>query len=300
MNDSRNQGQFEASSVTPSDVDDLLTRLGHNVRTARTAQRMPRRVLSDLSSVSPRYLAQLESGQGNISIGLLHRVAQAMGLSLMELLGDEKSQEESRLVDLFRNADDNTRAGVMHRLELSAPAADRAQRICLIGLRGAGKSTLGRAAGKTLGVPFVELNKDIELKAGMPIGEIMALYGADGYRQLEAEAVRRVAGRHNRLILAVAGGIVSEPETYATLLARYHTIWIKASPDEHMNRVRAQGDMRPMRGQPEAMAQLRALLEDRQASYDRSDASLDTSGKSVEASHAELLALIKERGFLAG
>lgn len=298
MNDSRNQSQFESSSVTPSDVDDLLGRLGRNVRAARSARRMPRRVLSELSGVSPRYLAQLESGQGNISIGLLHRVSEALDIPLIDLLGDEAHTDELRVMELFRNADENTRASVLHRLEHAAPGPDRAQRICLIGLRGAGKSTLGRGAGETLGMPFVELNKDIELKAGMPVGEIMALYGADGYRQLEAEAVRRVASRHDRLILAVAGGIVSEPETYATLLSRYHTIWVKATPEEHMTRVRAQGDMRPMQGRPEAMVQLRALLEARQDDYNRAQASLETSGRTPDASLSDLLALIRSRGFL--
>lgn len=297
MTKTLDQTQFK-QGVTPSDVDDLLSRLGHNVRLLRTSKRMPRRVLSDLSGVSPRYLAQLESGQGNISIGLLHRVADALESSLLDLLGDEKDATEQRFVDLFRHTDDVTRAGVMHRLEHAAPAPDRAQRICLIGLRGAGKSTLGRAMGEALDLPFVELNKDIELKAGMPVGEIMALYGADGYRELEAEAVRRVASRHSRLILAVAGGIVSETDTYANVLARYHTIWIKADPEEHMARVRAQGDIRPMQGQPEAMQQLRALLDTRREAYGRALAALDTSGKTVDVSKAELLDLIKSRGFL--
>lgn len=250
--------------------------------------------------MSPRYLAQLESGQGNISIGLLNRVADALDVALVDLLGDETHADELRLVELFRGADESTRAGVLHRLEQATPGPDRAHRICLIGLRGAGKSTLGRGAGDALGLPFVELNKDIELKAGMPVGEIMALYGADGYRQLEAEAVRRVAARHNRLILAVAGGIVSEPETYATLLSRYHTVWVRATAEDHMHRVRAQGDMRPMSGRPEAMKQLRALLEQRQDAYSRAEAALDTSGRSPEESLTDLLGLIRSRGFLDG
>ena len=300
MNESRTQRQFDSSSVTPSDVDDLLGRLGRNVRTIRSARRMPRRVLSELSGVSPRYLAQLESGQGNISIGLLNRVADALDVALVDLLGDETHTDELRLVELFRGADESTRAGVLHRLEQATPGPDRAQRICLIGLRGAGKSTLGRGAGEALGLPFVELNKDIEIKAGMPVVQIMALYGADGYRQLEAEAVRRVAARHSRLILAVAGGIVSEPETYATLLARYHTIWVRATADDHMNRVRAQGDMRPMSGRPEAMEQLRALLYQRQDEYGRAEAALDTSGRTPDESLTDLLALIRSRGFLDG
>lgn len=279
-------------------ADPLLMRVGRIVRAARTARGMPRRVLSEASGISPRYLAQLEGGQGNISLTLMQRVAQALGLRVADLVSDPQAEEERRLVTLFRRADRATRESVIHRLEVAAELPDRAQRICLIGLRGAGKSTLGRRAGEALGVPFVELNKDIEAQAGMPVPEIMALYGAEGYRQLEAEAVRRVAARNDRLILAVAGGIVSETETYTTLLARYHTVWVRATAEEHMARVRAQGDMRPMEGQPRAMDQLRALLDARTADYARADAQLDTSGKAVEQSLKALLKLIRDQRFL--
>lgn len=279
-------------------IDPLLGHVGRVVRTARTARGMPRRVLSEASGISPRYLAQLESGQGNISIALLQRVARALDLRLVDLLGDPQSRAEQQLLGLFRRADQATRLAVLHRLEVAAEVPDRAHRICLIGLRGAGKSTLGRRAGEALGLPFVELNEDIETQGGMPVAEIMALYGAEGYRQLEAEAVRRVAARNDRLILAVAGGIVSAPETYATLLARYHTIWLKAAPEEHMARVRAQGDIRPMEGQPRAMDQLRALLEARAPDYARADAQLDTSGKTEEQSLQAVLKLIRSKGFL--
>lgn len=278
--------------------DALLERLGRRVRSARGTQNMPRRVLSEISGVSPRYLAQLEGGRGNISIVLLQRVADALNLTLIDLLGDVQTGEEEHLVGLFRRADEPTRKSVVQRLEMSAEVPDRGKRICLIGLRGAGKSTLGRGLGRALGVPFVELNKDIELQGGMPVSEIMALYGPEGYRQLEAEAVRRVATRHDRLILAVAGGIVGEKDTYATLLARFHTVWVKASPDEHMSRVRAQGDMRPMEGQPQAMEQLKALLNTRQEAYTRCSAKLDTSGKSAEDSLTELIALIQSQGLI--
>ena len=280
-------------------VDPLLQRVGRIVRATRAARGMPRRVLSEASGVSPRYLAQLESGQGNISLALMQRVAHALGLRVADLVSDPQGEEERRLTALYRRADRATREAVMHRLEVAAEVPDRAQRICLIGLRGAGKSTLGRRAGEALDVPFVELNKDIEAQGGMPVAEIMALYGGEGYRQLEAEAVRRVAARNDRLILAVAGGIVSEPDTYTTLLARYHTIWVKASPEEHMARVRAQGDMRPMEGQPQAMEQLRTLLETRTAEYARADAQLDTSGKTEDQSLKAMLKLIRDRGFLA-
>lgn len=279
-------------------ADPLLQRVGRIVRAARTAQGMPRRVLSEASGVSPRYLAQLEGGQGNISLALLHRIARALDLRVADLVSDPQGEEERRLVALFRQADRATRESVLHRLEVAADLPDRAQRICLIGLRGAGKSTLGRRAGEALGVPFVELNKDIEAQGGMPVSEIMALYGAEGYRQLEAEAVRRVAARNSRLILAVAGGIVSEADTYSTLLARYHTIWLKAEPEEHMARVRAQGDNRPMDGQPRAMDQLCTLLDARSAEYARADARLDTSGKTEDQSLKAILKLIRGMGIL--
>lgn len=278
--------------------DPLLQRVGQAVRVARTDLGIPRRVLSEKSGVSARYLAQLESGQGNISISLLQKVSRALDLRLVDILAEVGSEGEQQFVDLFRRADTATQQAVLRRLEVAAEVPDRAQRICLIGLRGAGKSTLGRMIGQRLAVPFVELNKDIELQGGMPVGEIMALYGAEGYRQLEAEAVRRVAARHERLILAVAGGIVGERDTYRTVLERYHTIWLKAAPDDHMSRVRAQGDMRPMQGQPGAMDQLRGLLSEREADYGRALAQIDTSGRTVDQSFDDLLTLIQSRGFL--
>jgi len=291
--------QTEADRTADAEAaDPLLRQVGRIVRAARTTRGMPRRVLSEASGISPRYLAQLEAGHGNISIVLLQRVAEALDLRLVDLLADARSEAEERVLGLFRRADPATQASVVHRLEVAADVPDRARRICLIGLRGAGKSTLGRRAGDVLKIPFVELNRDIEAQGGMPVAEIMALYGPEGYRQLEAEAVRRVAARNDRLILAVAGGIVSAPETYATLLARYHTIWVKASPEEHMARVRGQGDMRPMEGQPRAMEQLRLLLETRMADYARADAQLETSGKTEDQSLKALLKLIRGMGLL--
>jgi len=170
--------------------------------------------------------------------------------------------------------------------------------VCLIGLRGAGKSTLGAAVAHALGVPFIELNRAIETAGGMPIAEIMALYGPDGYRQLEADALDRIVAEQTRAIVAVAGGIVGEADTFERLLDRFHTVWVRATPEEHMARVRAQGDTRPMAGHPQAMAQLRLILTGREAEYGRADAVLDTSGASVSASTAALSALIDQHGFI--
>jgi XRE family aerobic/anaerobic benzoate catabolism transcriptional regulator len=294
---------MSAPSVDPGPDPgaELLARVGDRVRRARAAKGLPRRVLSELSGVSPRYLAQLEAGAGNISIGLLHRVAIALDEPMEWLLGEEDPAVSEALwvADMYRRAPQAVQKRVMHILSPATMPDLRASRVCLVGLRGAGKSTLGARAGHRLDVPFVELNREIERDSGIPVEEVMALYGIEGYRKLESEAVDRVVAAHDRVILAVAGGIVSETDTYDRLLAHFHTVWLRATPEEHMARVRAQGDERPMAGDPAmAMDQLRAILKSREALYERALAQLDTSGKPLETSLTDLLALIDARGFL--
>jgi XRE family aerobic/anaerobic benzoate catabolism transcriptional regulator len=290
--------------VAPPDADDavnaLILRVGDRVRKARERKGIPRRVLSEISGVSPRYLAQLEGGEGNISIGLLQRVAFALDHRIEWLIGEEDpwTSDPLRVADLYRGASGDVRRRVLDLLAPEPVETMRANRICLIGLRGAGKSTLGAAAGAALGVPFVELNREIEDQSGMPVNEVLALYGQEGYRKLEAQALGRIIATYDTMILAVAGGIVAEPDTYKTLLAHFHTIWVKASPGEHMNRVRAQGDTRPMAGNPEAMEQLKSILTSRESLYERALAQLDTTGKPLQTSVDELMALIGDRKFL--
>ncbi|OAN77623.1 transcriptional regulator [Jannaschia sp. EhC01] len=274
----------------------LQGRVGDRVRGARTARGMSRRVLSEVSGVSPRYLAQLEGGEGNISIGLLFRVAEALGVSMEMLISPgDLTAEARRMAEAFAGADLATQAQVR---TLLSGAATKAGRVCLIGLRGAGKSTLGAAAAKALDVPFIELNRAIEAAGGMPISEIMGLYGPEGYRQLEADALNKIVAEQDRVVVAVAGGIVGDSQTFDRLLDRFHTVWLKASPEEHMARVRAQGDTRPMEGNPQAMAQLRLILTSRETEYARADAVLDTGGQAVSASLAALLALIDRNRFI--
>lgn len=290
----------EPETAIDTMVDQLIHTVGERVRRARELKGLPRRVVSEVSGVSPRYLAQLEAGEGNISIGLLKRVAIALDHRLDWLLSDEDpwTSDTLRVADLYRSAPAATRERVLELLSPEPPDTLRARRICLIGLRGAGKSTLGAMAGQALRVPFVELNREIEDHAGMAVNEVLALYGQEGYRRLEAQAIDRIIATHDTVILAVAGGIVAEPDTYKTLLKHFHTIWLKASPDEHMSRVRAQGDTRPMAGNPEAMEQLRSILKSREVLYGRAEAVLDTSGRPLQASLDELIALIREYGFL--
>lgn len=294
--------KVSAGASTPDDaVTDLMRRVGERVRRARERKGIPRRVLSEISGVSPRYLAQLEAGEGNISIGLLQRVAIALDHRIEWFIGEDDpwTSEPLRVSELFKMATADVQKSVLNALNPQSEHAMRARRICLLGLRGAGKSTLGRKVSAKLDIPFAELNREIEEQSGMPVDEVMALYGQEGYRKLEAQALGRVVATHEEVILAVAGGIVVEPETFATLLANFHTIWVKTSAQEHMSRVRAQGDERPMAGNPEAMDQLKSLLTSREALYAQAEAELDTSGRTVEQSLQDLLNLIETRDFLA-
>lgn len=290
----------EKASLVDRTVDELFIAVGERVRKARESKGIPRRVLSEMSGVSPRYLAQLETGAGNISIGLLERVALALDHKIEWFVGEEDpwSSDALRIAELFRTADTNVQQAVLKLLNPISETLQKSGRVCLIGLRGAGKSTLGRRVGEILDVPFVELNTEIEEQSGMPVGEVMALYGQEGYRKLEAQALERILATHNSVILAVAGGIVSEPVTFNSLLNNFHTIWVKAAPEEHMSRVRGQGDERPMNGYPEAMAQLKSLLVSRESMYERAAAKLDTAGKTEEQSLADLLKLINSKKFI--
>lgn len=292
--------QSQASLVDAA-VTGLITRVGERVRKARELKGIPRRVLSEMSGVSPRYLAQLEAGDGNISIGLLQRVAIALDHRIDWLVGEEDpwTSDALRMAELFRSANSDVQQAVLRTLSPEPVETRRAHRICLIGLRGAGKSTLGALAGQALDLPFVELNREIEEQSGMPVDEVIALYGQEGYRKLEAQAIGRVIATHDGMVMAVAGGIVADPDTYNLLLDHFHTIWLRTSPDEHMTRVRDQGDERPMAGNPEAMDQLRSILTSREALYAKALVQLETSGQTVNASLAQLLALIRDRQFLA-
>lgn len=281
--------------------EDLFIRMvGERVRTARARRGISRKALSELSDVSQRYLAQLEGGQGNISIALLKRIAVALDHRIEWLVGDDDpwSSDALRVASLFRNATAEQKRRVLSLLDPGNAGEQRANRVALIGLRGAGKSTLGRLAAEALGIPFVELNAEIEATSGMPVNELMALYGQEGYRRLERHAVERVAAAHEAAILAVAGGIVAEPDTFSFLLRHFHTIWLKARPEEHMGRVRRQGDTRPMAGNPAAMEELKTILTSRESLYTQSEAQVDTSGRTVEQSLAVLLDTIERERFL--
>ncbi len=295
-----NLQSIEASPARAADKSELMQRVGVRVRAARKERRLARRELSDLSGVSMRYLAQLESGVGNISISLLDRVANALRQPIEALVAPDRqvSEEAAEMAALFSKADGTTRARVLQLLDPDKASNLKAQRICLVGLRGAGKTTLGRLISKDFGVPFVELTTEIEKIAGVPSREIFGLYGNEGYRHFEPEALANIIGSSHRLVLAAPGGIVLNQDAFAQILARFHTIWIKAAPGEHMDRVQAQGDRRPAAGNPRAMIQLQQILQTRETEYRKTDFLLDTTRKAPERSHAELRSLVNTHKLL--
>jgi XRE family aerobic/anaerobic benzoate catabolism transcriptional regulator len=277
---------------TPDPETGFLEQLGQRVRTMRALRGMSRKVLAKVSGISERYIAQLESGKGNVSIVLLRRVSNAMGAHLEDLIpSGEPSPDWPVIRDLLRKATPNQIAQA--RDVLSGNGASAARRmsfsgIALIGLRGAGKSTLGKLLAKKIGWNFVELNKEIEAQNGLSVAEIIALYGQEGFRRMEQAALGQLLARKELMVLATGGGIVSEPLTFDLILSSFYTIWVKAEPEEHMARVRGQGDLRPMADDRSAMDELRTILRSREPLYARASAVVDTAGLSVDAAAARL------------
>lgn len=269
---------------------EYLGSLGACVRAEREVRSLSRKQLAEYAEVSERYLAQLETGLGNASILVLRRVASGLKLPMEELTASERSPER-RMMDRFLDSlPERMLVQALMRLqrEFGTEESVRRKRIALIGLRGAGKSTLGAALAKQLRRPFVELDGEIEHEAGMGLSEIFMLYGPAGYRGFERRCLERVIGTQNDMVLSVGGGVVSEVDTFQLLLANSFTVWLRASPAEHMSRVMAQGDMRPMKGHAQAMDDLRSLLTSREPMYARADATINTSGQTVEKSLAAL------------
>jgi XRE family aerobic/anaerobic benzoate catabolism transcriptional regulator len=273
------------------------------VRNLRALRGISRKTLAALSGLSERYIAQIETGGGNVSIILLRRIAAACGVPLDTLVREGPRDALNELVhDMLRSASADQLEQVRAMLSGGPPAhALHERRVALIGLRGAGKSTVGRLAAERLGWSFVELNQEIESERGFTMTDIFTLYGQDGYRRFEQETLRRVAERPGPMIVATGGGIVAEPATLELLLTRFFTVWMRAAPAEHMARVRQQGDLRPMANDNDrsAMSELVTILSSREPLYQRAHAEVDTSGASVEASVAALVSLIEIRFAIA-
>ncbi len=285
-----------AADPAPEEKNPFLVALGERVRALRARRGMTRKAVAVAADVSERHLANLEYGVGNASILVLLQVAGALQCSLAELTGDitTSSPEWLLLRELLERRDEATlqrvRVAVAAMLGTgSAPGrgggtGERSPRIALVGLRGAGKSTLGQMLADDLGFAFVELSREIEKFAGCSINEIQSLYGQNAYRRYERRALEEAIQIHPEAVIATPGGIVSDPATFNLLLAHCTTVWLQASPEDHMKRVLAQGDLRPMAASKEAMEDLKGILAGRAAFYSKADYKVDTSAQALEDS----------------
>jgi XRE family aerobic/anaerobic benzoate catabolism transcriptional regulator len=279
----------------PEGADDgaFVPAIGRLVRLARAKRGVTRRQLAHDSGASERYLAQIEGGQGNPSVLILKSIADALEVPIIELIprSNGRSAAMAHILDVLGRmpvAELPALAELIESHTARDAATDRGRRIALVGLRGAGKSTLGRSLAHRLGFPFIELDRLVERDYGARIPDLIEMAGVATFRRYERACLERVIDTHEAAVIATAGGIVSNSETYALLLRRTHTVWLKARPDDHMRRVMEQGDFRPMAQNREAMADLVAILDARRADYARAQAELDTSGDTIERSFEKL------------
>ncbi|HUG21473.1 helix-turn-helix transcriptional regulator [Piscinibacter sp.] len=281
------------------DKDPFLAALGERTRALRARRGLTRKGLARAADVSERHVANVEMGVGNASIQFLRQLAQALNCTLAELVGDETASSPEWLMirEILRGRSEPELAQARGALAamFGAPASQtaRRQRVALIGLRGAGKSTLGRMLADSWAAPFVELNRQIEAMAGCSLAEIHSLYGPQAYRRYEKRALEETIQRFPRAVIATPGGIVSEPAAYNLLLAHCYTVWVRATPEEHMSRVLAQGDTRPMNGSSEAMEDLKRILDSRAPFYTKADETFDTSAKTMDEAFAGLEAQLR-------
>jgi XRE family aerobic/anaerobic benzoate catabolism transcriptional regulator len=285
------------------DKNPALVALGARVRALRSRRGITRKDLARTAKVSERHLANLEYGIGNASFLVLQQVAQALQCSMAELIGDTTTSSPEWLLirELLEHRDEAT----LHRVResigmllgtggVNGGKAQRSHRIALIGLRGAGKSTLGRMLAEDLAFPFVELSREIEKFAGCSIAEIQGLYGQNAYRRYERRAAEEAIQIYPEAVIATPGGLVSDAASFNLLLTHCTTVWLKAAPEDHMKRVVAQGDTRPMAQSKEAMEDLRAILAGRAAFYSKAEFAVDTSAHELEAAFSTLRSVVRE------
>lgn len=294
---------------TEVDKDPFLIALGERLKNLRARRGLTRKALARMADVSERHVANVESGVGNASIQFLRQLTSVLNCTLAEMIGDETTSSPEWLMirEILRGRSEAELARGRAALTgiFDSPVSDsaRRQRVALIGLRGAGKSSLGQMLADNWMVPFIELSRHIEVLAGCSIAEIHALYGPNAYRRYEFRALEDVISRFPRAVIATPGGIVSDPATFKLLLSHCYSVWLKASPEDHMGRVLAQGDMRPMSGNQEAMADLQNILESRAQFYSKADREFDTSDMAQEAAFIGLLdqlrgsVLVQEKAF---
>ena len=288
-----------AEAVESEEKSPLLVALGDRVRNLRAQRGLTRKAVATSANVSERHLANLEYGTGNASILVLQQVATALHCPLAELVGDftTSSPEWLLIRELLehRNEADlrRVRVAIGELLGTAAVDAARHRRIALVGLRGAGKSTLGQMLADDLELPFVELSREVEKLAGCSVREIHDLYGTNAYRRYERRALEEAIQIYGEVVIATPGGIVSDPATFNELLAHCTTVWLQAAPEEHMGRVVAQGDTRPMAASKEAMQDLKRILDGRAAFYSKADLTIDTHGQTLQQSFDALRTAVR-------
>ncbi len=295
------------ASAAQEPRESVLAALGERVRNVRSRRGMTRKAVAALAKVSERHLANLEYGLGNASIWVLQQVADAMHCPLAELLGDVTTSSPEWL--LIRELLERRDEASLRRVRLALPALLRegaagavagpgastpSPRVALVGLRGAGKSSLGRMLADDLGFPFVELSREIEKAAGCGVSEIQALYGMNAYRRYARRALEEAIKTHPEAVIATPGGVVADAAAFNLLLGQCTTVWLKADPEDHMQRVAAQGDMRPMAASQEAMEDLKRILAGRAGFYSKSDLTLDTSAQALEPTFTALRAMVRK------
>jgi XRE family aerobic/anaerobic benzoate catabolism transcriptional regulator len=290
-----------AKPLPVRDSDTYLLRLGERVRTLRNQRGMSRKVLAQHAKVSERYLAQLEVGKGNCSIVLLRRIARAIGLPVTQLVheGPETPLDLVLLSQFFERlpADMLVEARKLVTEHFNSVSEDsHRRRIALVGLRGGGKSTLGGLLAERLGIPFVELDREIERRSGASLSEIFDMFGQETFRRAEREALEDVLRNHRQFVMATSGSIVTDPGTMELLLSSCFTVWVRAEPEDHMRRVMEQGDRRPMANSARAMEDLIAILKSREPLYAKAAISLTTTGKTPEQNLTELMRVIPAAG----
>lgn len=292
-------GQDKLAEGVAEERNPFLIALGERVRGLRSRQGMTRKALATAADISERHLANLEYGVGNVSILVLLQVAAALRCSLAELVGDVTTSSPEWLLirELLEQRDEATlhkvRVTIGEMLGTGGGNAAHSPRVALIGLRGAGKSTLGQQLASDLGFPFVELSREIEKFAGCSISEIQALYGTNAYRRYELRALEEAIQIYPEAVIATPGGLVSDPAAFNLLLAHCTTVWLQASPEDHMRRVTAQGDLRPMAASKEAMEDLKGILAGRAAFYSKAEFTLNTSAQPLEATFQSLRELVR-------
>ena len=289
-----------ASAPVEDSKNPLLVALGERVRNLRAQRGLTRKAVALTAEVSERHLANLEYGMGNASILVLQQVATALQCSLAELVGDVTTSSPEWLLirELLEHRSEaelrRARVALGEMLGTGSRDPGRNRRIALVGLRGAGKSTLGQMLADDLDVPFVELSREIEKIAGCSVREIHDLYGTTADRRYERRALEETVQIYGEVVIATPGGIVSDPATFNQLLAHCTTVWLQAAPEEHMGRVAAQGDTRPMAASNEAMDDLRRILSGRAAFYSKADLNVDTTGRNLAQSFESLRATVHE------